>query len=74
MSVLGATALSMQPVSLGDTFEIQDSLPFDGRVVTAQLEESGVRLTESIDEDTETIFLSVAEITTLFYRLLDRQK
>lgn len=58
-----------KPVKIGDSFHIQDSLPFDGRVVAVKKEREGVKITEEIDGDQQHIYLSNAEIGALIYRL-----
>lgn len=57
----------------GKPFQIQDSLPFDGRVVNVVMQDGGVKLSEIIDEEEQSIFISVAELNALLYIMSERQ-
>lgn len=57
----------------GQPFEIQDSLPFDGRTVSATPTGAGVVLTEDIDGEQQTVYISIAELNALLYIMSNRQ-
>lgn len=57
----------------GTPFEIQDSLPFDGRTVSANPTGAGVVLTEDLDGEQQTVYISIAELNALLYIMSNRQ-